>query len=33
LKGGSQIETNHTKEQVKEIKNKYTEWMWNQLYD
>jgi hypothetical protein len=33
LKGGSQIEETYTKEQVEEIRSKYTEWMWSQLYD
>lgn len=33
LKGGSQIEANFTEEQVKEIRGKYIEWMWSQLYD
>ena len=33
LKGGSQIEGSYTEEQVKEIRGKYTEWIWSQLYD
>jgi glycosyltransferase involved in cell wall biosynthesis len=33
LKGGSQIEGSYTEEQILEIRGKYTEWMWSQLYD
>lgn len=33
LKGGSFVNPDLPKEELKEIRNKYTEWMWNQLYD
>jgi glycosyltransferase involved in cell wall biosynthesis len=33
FKSGSQIERTYNEQQVKEIREKYTDWMWNQLYD
>ena len=33
LKGGSQIEGSYKEEQIEEIRSKYIEWMWSQLYD
>lgn len=33
LKGGSQIEGSYKEEQIEEIRSKYIEWIWSQLYD
>ena len=33
LRSGSQIEEDYKEEKIKEIREKYTEWMWSQLYD